>query len=224
MAILTKGQTFADSDSVTSTKLNNLVDAAVFVTGASGSTDDTSLEVNGSGRLQVKDSGVISSKIDNGAVTTVKIADTNVTTVKIADANVTTAKIADANVTTAKIADASITAPKLNGEQTGTAPIFGARAYGAFNGTATSPITPIKAGNITSITRLETGLYKVIMTTPMESSSYCVVANATHQAGVTFGTNCWVVIDSSSEFNISTGTISTGNTYNSININFSVFA
>ena len=214
MAILTKGQTFADSDSVTSTKLNNLVDAAVFVTGASGSTDDTSLEVNGSGRLQVKDSGVISSKIDNGAVTTVKIADTNVTTVKIADAN----------VTTAKIADASITAPKLNGEQTGTAPIFGARAYGAFNGTATSPITPIKAGNITSITRLETGLYKVIMTTPMESSSYCVVANATHQAGVTFGTNCWVVIDSSSEFNISTGTISTGNTYNSININFSVFA
>ena len=214
MAILTKGQTFADSDSVTSTKLNNLVDAAVFVTGASGSTDDTSLEVNGSGRLQVKDSGVISSKIDNGAVTTVKIADTNVTTVKIADAN----------VTTAKIADASITAPKLNGEQTGTAPIFGARAYGAFNGTATSPITPIKAGNITSITRLETGLYKVIMTTPMESSSYCVVANATHQAGVTFGTNCWVVIASSSEFNISTGTISTGNTYNSININFSVFA
>ena len=214
MAILTKGQTFADSDSVTSTKLNNLVDAAVFVTGASGSTDDTSLEVNGSGRLQVKDSGVISSKIDNGAVTTVKIADTNVTTVKIADAN----------VTTAKIADASITAPKLNGEQTGTAPIFGARAYGAFDGTATSPITPIKAGNITSITRLETGWYKVIMTTPMESSSYCVVANATHQAGVTFGTNCWVVIDSSSEFNISTGTISTGNTYNSININFSVFA
>ena len=93
MAILTKGQTFANADSVTSTKLNNLVDAAAFVSGASGTTDDTSLEVNGSGRLQIKDSGVTSAKIDNGAVTTVKIADSNVTTSKILDANVTPAKL-----------------------------------------------------------------------------------------------------------------------------------
>jgi hypothetical protein len=54
MAILTKGQTFNNADSVTSTKLNNLVDAAAFVSGASGTTDNTSLEVNGSGRLQLK--------------------------------------------------------------------------------------------------------------------------------------------------------------------------
>jgi hypothetical protein len=74
MAILTKGQTFANADTVTSTKLNALVDSATFVTGASGATDDTSLEVNGSGRLQIKDLGVTSAKIAASGVTTTKIA------------------------------------------------------------------------------------------------------------------------------------------------------
>ena len=80
MAILTKGQTFANADSVTSTKLNNLVDAAAFVAGASGTTDNTSLEVNGSGRLQVKDLGVTSAKIATGAVTTTKLPDSTLAT------------------------------------------------------------------------------------------------------------------------------------------------
>ena len=80
MAILTKGQTFANADSVTSTKLNNLVDAAAFVAGASGTTDNTSLEVNGSGRLQVKDLGVTSAKIAASAVTTSKLPDSTLAT------------------------------------------------------------------------------------------------------------------------------------------------
>jgi hypothetical protein len=80
MAILTKGQTFANGDDVTSTKLNNLVDAAAFVSGASGTTDDSSLEVNGSGRLQVKDSGVSSAKIAAGAVTTAKLPNSTLAT------------------------------------------------------------------------------------------------------------------------------------------------
>ena len=80
MAILTKGQTFANADSVTSTKLNNLVDAAAFVAGASGTTDNTSLEVNGSGRLQVKDLGVTSAKIAASAVTTTKLPDSTLAT------------------------------------------------------------------------------------------------------------------------------------------------
>jgi len=74
MAVLSKGQTFADGDDVTHTKLNNLVDAATFVAGASGTTDNSTLEVNGSGRLQVKDSGITTGKIGASAVTTAKIA------------------------------------------------------------------------------------------------------------------------------------------------------
>ena len=80
MAILTKGQTFANTDSVTGTKLNNLVDAAAFVPGASGTTDSTSLEVNGSGRLQIKDLGVTSAKIAASAVTTSKLPDSTLAT------------------------------------------------------------------------------------------------------------------------------------------------
>jgi hypothetical protein len=80
MAILTKGQTFNNADSVTSTKLNNLVDAAAFVSGASGTTDNTSLEVNGSGRLQVKDLGVTSAKLAASAVTTSKLPDSTLAT------------------------------------------------------------------------------------------------------------------------------------------------
>jgi hypothetical protein len=81
MAILSKGNTFADGDQVTSTKLNNLVDNAAFVAGPSGTTDDTTLEVNGSGRLQVK--AIQTGNIANGAVTTAKIVDANVTKAKI---------------------------------------------------------------------------------------------------------------------------------------------
>jgi hypothetical protein len=51
-----------------------LVDNATFVSGGSGTTDDTSLEVTGAGRLAIKDSGVSSSKIASSAVTTAKIA------------------------------------------------------------------------------------------------------------------------------------------------------
>jgi len=80
MAILTKGHTFANADSVTSTKLNNLVDAAAFVAGASGTTDNTSLEVNGSGRLQVKDLGITSAKIAASAITTSKLPDSTLAT------------------------------------------------------------------------------------------------------------------------------------------------
>lgn len=80
MAILSKGHTFADGDDVTSTKANNLVDNATFVSGSSGTTDDSTLEVNGSGRLQVKDSGITTGKIGASAVTTAKLANSTTTT------------------------------------------------------------------------------------------------------------------------------------------------
>lgn len=80
MAILNKGTDFSSGDQITSTNLDALVDSATFVTGASGTTDDTSLEVNGSGRLQVKDLGVSSGKLAASAVTTAKIASSSSTT------------------------------------------------------------------------------------------------------------------------------------------------
>lgn len=80
MAILSKGVNFSNGDQVTSTNLDNLVDAATFVSGPSGTTDHSSLEVNSGGRLQIKDGGVVAGKIGAGAVTTAKLADSSSTT------------------------------------------------------------------------------------------------------------------------------------------------
>lgn len=80
MAILSKGRDFTTGDQVTATNLDAHVDEASFVAGGSGTTDDSSLEVNGSGRLQIKDSGVTAGKIGASAVTTVKLAASSSTT------------------------------------------------------------------------------------------------------------------------------------------------
>jgi peptidyl-tRNA hydrolase len=89
MAVLTTGNTFADGDQVTSTKLNNIANAATF---ASGAVDDSTTQLS-SGAIIVKDLGISTGKIAASAVTTAKINASAVTTAKIADSNVTKAKI-----------------------------------------------------------------------------------------------------------------------------------
>jgi hypothetical protein len=162
MGVVNTTYTFTGTDTITSSKLNNIIDDTTFTSDAiSGS----SLQIVSPGKLAIAASGVTSNEL----------ASSSVTTAKIADSNVTTAKIADSNVTTAKIADANITARKLNGAQTGTAPIFGVRAWGRFNGAGSTPITPIYGGNIGSITRFATGVYDVTFATAMPNANYSAV-------------------------------------------------
>jgi hypothetical protein len=104
------GYTFLDTDVITSTKMNNIIDETVMTSYAIiGST----LAVS-DGKLRVNTSGITANELATGSVTTTAILDANVTTAKIADSNVTTAKIADSNVTTAKIADSNVTLAKLS--------------------------------------------------------------------------------------------------------------
>ena len=63
MPILSKGQTFVNGDTVTSTKLNNLVDNATF---ASACVDDTSTALVG-GQIIVKNGGISPTKLSTGA-------------------------------------------------------------------------------------------------------------------------------------------------------------
>jgi hypothetical protein len=213
MGVLDTTYTFTATDIVTSAKLNNVIDQTTFTSSA---FSGTTLAINGSGQLRVNASGI----------TSLELADNSVITAKIADSNVTTAKILDANVTTAKILNSNVTAAKLSGSQSGSAPIFGARAYGSFNGLTVGSITPTKAGNIASITRNSVGTYTIVMDTAMESGSYCVVANANHYTGVTYAVNCTVGLVSSTTFVISLGYVnypSASGLYDSPNINFVVF-
>lgn len=80
MAILSKGTDFSTGDQVTATKLDNLVDAATF---ASGAVDSSTTQLSGSGQIIVKDSGISTAKIADDAVTTAKILNSNVTKAKI---------------------------------------------------------------------------------------------------------------------------------------------
>jgi hypothetical protein len=98
------------------------------------------------------------------------LVDGSVTTAKLADNAVTTAKILDANVTTAKILDANVTPAKLNGAQSGSAPIFGVRAWVNFNGTGT--VVVLASGNVSSITDRGVGLYTVNFTNAMPDVNY----------------------------------------------------
>ena len=91
---------------------------------------------------------------------------------------ITTAEIAGSAVTTAKVNAGSITAAKLDGAQTGSAPIYGVRAWCVFNGTTAGTNAPIAGGNIASITRNSVGDYAVTFTTPMPSANYCVTIGA----------------------------------------------
>jgi hypothetical protein len=62
MATVTKGKTFVSGETVTPTKLNDLVDNATVTYTSSGDTDNASLEVSGN-KFQVKDAGVTPTKL-----------------------------------------------------------------------------------------------------------------------------------------------------------------
>jgi hypothetical protein len=82
----------------------------------------------------------------------------------------------DASVITADIADANITAAKLSGAQTGTAPIYGCRAWVNFDGTGTigTNQTIRGSGNVSSVYKNGTGDYTVTFTTAMTDGNYAV--------------------------------------------------
>jgi hypothetical protein len=102
----------------------------------------------------------------------VRYLSTTLQTITPSDLTVSSAKIQTSAVTTDKIADANITAAKLNGAQSGSAPIYAARAWVNFNGTGTVAIRA--SGNVSSITDNGTGDYTVNFTTAMSDANYAV--------------------------------------------------
>lgn len=71
------------------------------------------------------------------------------------------------------IPDGTVTAGKLSGSQSGSAPLYGCRAWVSFNGTGTVAINA--SGNVSSITDNGTGDYTINFTTAMPDANYCVL-------------------------------------------------
>jgi hypothetical protein len=82
----------------------------------------------------------------------------------------------DSSITTADIANAAITAAKLDGAQSGSAPIYAARAWVNFQGTGT--VTIRASGNVSSITDNGTGDYTINFTNAMVDANYCLAGMA----------------------------------------------
>jgi hypothetical protein len=144
----------------------------------------------------------------DGSVTTAKIADLNVTTAKLADLAVTTAKLDNNSVTSAKIVDGTIAAADLNGAQSGSAPIFGLRAWVNFNGTGTVAI--LGSGNVSSVTDNNLGDYTISFVTAMSDTNYAVVASAAGSGGS--DPAAWInnAVYTTSSVRINTGSSATG--------------
>ena len=180
--------TFTATDTITSAKMNNIIDQTTITTDA---IIGTTLEV-ASGKLKIRSAGITSNELGTDSVTsnaildgTIVNADINAsaaidlsklatgalpTAITIASAN-----IVDGTIATADIADANITAAKLDGAQTGTAPIYGVRAYAVINGG--SPATFYVNNGFGSVTRIATGKYTLTLSeTPPSRPIICATA------------------------------------------------
>lgn len=90
------------------------------------------------------------------------------------------ATIAAGVVGTTELANAGVTAAKLNGAQSGSAPIYGARAWVNFSGESTGSIRA--DGNFSSVTKLGTGHYRLAFTTAMADANYAPVCSGSQGA------------------------------------------
>ena len=138
--------TFTATDTITSTKMNNIIDQTTITTDA---IIGTTLEV-ATGKLKVRAAGITSNELATGSVTSNAIADDTIVDADINSSaaisltklgagalpsaiTVASANIVDGTITASDIANATLTAPKLDGAQTGTAPIYGVRAWAKVN-------------------------------------------------------------------------------------------
>lgn len=142
MPVVNTLQNFATGDTVTSTSLNNIMDQSVFIAGAVVTGDGLTVTAGGQMTIEnlkvtgskIGDLEVSTAKIANDAITTAKIANDSITTAKIGSDAVTQAKLADDSVGSDQIIDASVKASMLDGAQSGSAPIYGVRAWANFDG------------------------------------------------------------------------------------------
>ena len=111
MGVVNTTYTFAATDTITSSKMNNIIDDTTFTTDA---ITGTTLEVV-AGKLKVRSLGITSNELGNGSVTSNAIADGTIVNADIsASADIAGSKLADNSASGAKLADASVAPAKLS--------------------------------------------------------------------------------------------------------------
>jgi hypothetical protein len=143
------------------------------------------LQITAGGQMQIPNSGITTALIGNNQVTTSKIPNLAVTAAKLASS-------LDLSSKTITLPNNSVTAEKLDGAQTGTAPIFGVRAWVRFNGNKNSSGATdasntarqiLGSGNVTSVTKISSGRYTVDFEVDLPSSNYTMTGHRAYEAG-----------------------------------------
>jgi hypothetical protein len=75
--------------------------------------DDSTIQINGTNKLEIKDGGITSAKIGTNQVTGNEIAAGTVATANLADSSVSSAKLAASSVTEAKLSSLSVSEGKI---------------------------------------------------------------------------------------------------------------
>jgi hypothetical protein len=161
---VTPTQTFVSGNTVTPATLNQLAQSTVALTAGT----------------------IVAADIASDAVTDVKIA-SGVDASKLTTGTLPADRIGSSAITTARINDAAVTAAKLDGAQTGSAPIYGCRAWVNFDGSRNEADTGAStnganvkvraSGNVTSVLKNATGDYTITFTTAMPDANYAITAS-----------------------------------------------
>jgi len=82
---------------------------------------------------------------------------------------------------TQTLTNKTLTTPNIDSAQfatvSGTAPLYGCRAWCRFNGTTTGTNAPTAGGNVATVTRNSAGNYTVNFTTAISDANYCVIVS-----------------------------------------------
>jgi hypothetical protein len=196
-----------DNDSVTLGKIQNITSDRLLGRDSSGSGDVEQLTVGGG--LEFTGSGGIQRGALTGDVTasagsgTTTIASNSVTYAKIQDVTSTDRILGRSSSGSGDIEEITCTAAGRAliddvdaasqrttlgfGSQTGSAPLFGIRAYVQFNGTRNeddsgastnnSNVLIKSSGNVSSVKRITEGIFEISFNSEMPSTNYCITGS-----------------------------------------------
>jgi hypothetical protein len=181
---VTKGYEWTSGETVTPTKLNSAATPVVAI------SDIVNADIASNAAIADSKLATISTaaKVSNSATTATNANTASAIVARDASGNFSAGTITASltgNVTgnltgtASAVADAAVTAAKLSGAQTGAAPVFGVRAWAKFAGQSSNGACVVNAsGNVTSVTRISSGIYEVVMTAALPDANYAILCTS----------------------------------------------